>query len=137
MEPAGFRTHGFAHAETVYAGSDDTPSLAHGNSHADSHDSACYQVTSNHQEGLAEDVTVLDSLESWAFPCDAPSKAAFLRTRAALLLPLRRLGSRFVRILPSRFGCDPHRPPSPYLGGLFYGGVGCADLSWVPSQHGR
>ena len=49
MEPAGFLTAGFAHAETVYAGSDGTPSLAHGSSHAVSqYDSACYQVTSNH-----------------------------------------------------------------------------------------
>ena len=49
MEPPGFLTAGFAHAETVYAGSDGTPSLAHGSSHAVSqYDIACYQVTSNH-----------------------------------------------------------------------------------------
>ena len=49
MEPAGFLTAGFAHAETVYAGSDGTPSLANGNAHAVSqYDIACYQVTSNH-----------------------------------------------------------------------------------------
>ena len=49
MEPAGFLTAGFAHAETVYAGSDGTPSLAHGSFHAVSqYDTACYQVTSNH-----------------------------------------------------------------------------------------
>lgn len=49
MEPAGFLTAGFAHAETVYAGSDGTPSLAHGSSHAVSqYDIAFYQVTSNH-----------------------------------------------------------------------------------------
>jgi hypothetical protein len=49
MEPAGFLTAGFAHAETVYAGSDGTPSLANGSSHAVSqYDIACYQVTSNH-----------------------------------------------------------------------------------------
>ena len=49
MEPAGFLTAGFAHAETVYAGSDGTPSLAHGSSHAVSqYDIACHQVTSNH-----------------------------------------------------------------------------------------
>jgi hypothetical protein len=49
MEPAGFLTAGFAHAETVYAGSDGTPSLAHGSSHAVSqYDIVCYQVTSNH-----------------------------------------------------------------------------------------
>jgi hypothetical protein len=49
MEPAGFLTAGFAHAETVYAGSDGTPSLANGSSNAVSqYDIACYQVTSNH-----------------------------------------------------------------------------------------
>ena len=49
MEPAGFLTAGFAHAETVYEGSDGTPSLAHGSSHAVSqYDIACFQVTSNH-----------------------------------------------------------------------------------------
>ena len=49
MEPAGFLTAGFEHAETVYAGSDGTPSLANGSSHAVSqYDIACYQVTSNH-----------------------------------------------------------------------------------------
>jgi len=49
MEPAGFLTAGFAHAETVYAGSDGTPSLANGNARAVSqYDIACYQVTSNH-----------------------------------------------------------------------------------------
>jgi hypothetical protein len=49
MEPAGFLTAGFAHAETVYAGSEGTPSLANGSSHAVSqYDIACYQVTSNH-----------------------------------------------------------------------------------------
>ena len=49
MEPPGFLTAGFAHAETVYAGSDGTPSLANGSSHAVSqYDIACYQVTSNH-----------------------------------------------------------------------------------------
>jgi hypothetical protein len=48
-EPAGFLTAGFAHAETVYAGSDGTPSLANGSSHAVSqYDIACYQVTTNH-----------------------------------------------------------------------------------------
>jgi hypothetical protein len=45
-EPNGFGTAGFAHAETVYAGSDGTPSLANGNSHAVSqYDVACYQVS--------------------------------------------------------------------------------------------
>jgi hypothetical protein len=49
MEPAGLLTGGFAHAETVYAGSEGTPSLANGSSHAVSqYDIACYQVTSNH-----------------------------------------------------------------------------------------
>ena len=43
-EPNGFGTAGFAHAETVYAGSDGTPSQANGNSHAVSqYDVACYQ----------------------------------------------------------------------------------------------
>jgi hypothetical protein len=49
VEPAGFLTAGFAHAETVYAGSEGTPSLANGSTHAVSqYDIACYQVTSNH-----------------------------------------------------------------------------------------
>jgi hypothetical protein len=49
MEPAGFSSPGFVHAETVYAGSDGTPSLANGSSHAVSqYDIACYQFTSNH-----------------------------------------------------------------------------------------
>ncbi|MFL6288051.1 MAG: hypothetical protein ACJ73L_06600 [Actinomycetes bacterium] len=47
--PAGFNTAGFANAETHYAGSDGTPSLRSGNSHAVSqYDIACYQVTQNH-----------------------------------------------------------------------------------------
>jgi hypothetical protein len=47
-EPAGFSTSGFAHAETVYAGSDGTPSAANGNAKAVSqYDVACYQVTSS------------------------------------------------------------------------------------------
>ena len=45
-EPNGFGTAGFAHAETVYAGSDGTPSQANGSSHAVSqYDVACYQVS--------------------------------------------------------------------------------------------
>lgn len=45
-EPKGFGTAGFAHAETVYAGSDGTPSLANGSSHAVSqYDVACYQLS--------------------------------------------------------------------------------------------
>jgi hypothetical protein len=49
VEPAGFLRDGFAHAETVYAGSEGTPSAANGDAHAVSqYDVACYQVTSNH-----------------------------------------------------------------------------------------
>jgi len=45
-EPHGFGTAGFAHAETVYAGSDGTPSQANGSSHAVSqYDVACYQLS--------------------------------------------------------------------------------------------
>ena len=45
-EPKGFSTSGFANAETRYAGSDGTPSLANGNSHAVSqYDVACYQLS--------------------------------------------------------------------------------------------
>jgi hypothetical protein len=44
--PGGFSTGGFVNAEEHYAGSDGTPSLAHGSSHAVSqYDVACYQVT--------------------------------------------------------------------------------------------
>jgi len=48
--PAGFETDGFAHAEDVYAGSDNSASLAHtDNTHAVSqYDVACFQVTTNH-----------------------------------------------------------------------------------------
>jgi hypothetical protein len=47
-EPAGFSSSGFANAETHYAGSDGTPSAAHGDSHAVSqYDVACFQVTSS------------------------------------------------------------------------------------------
>lgn len=46
-EPNGFGTGGFAHAETVYGGSDGTPSQANGNSRAVSqYDVACYQQSS-------------------------------------------------------------------------------------------
>jgi hypothetical protein len=50
LEPAGFMTDGFAHAETVYAGSDGTASLLHANSdHAVSqYDVACFQYTASH-----------------------------------------------------------------------------------------
>ncbi len=45
-EPKGFSTAGFANAETRYAGSAGTPSLANGNSHAVSqYDVACYQLS--------------------------------------------------------------------------------------------
>jgi hypothetical protein len=48
VEPPGFLNDGFAHAETVYAGSEGTPSAANGSVHAVSqYDVACYQVTSN------------------------------------------------------------------------------------------
>lgn len=47
LMPNGFATDGFAHAGTVYAGSDGTASLLHANSpHAVSqYDMACFQVT--------------------------------------------------------------------------------------------
>jgi hypothetical protein len=49
LEPHGFGSPGFAHAETVYAGSPGTPSAANGSSHAVSqYDVACFQFTSNH-----------------------------------------------------------------------------------------
>jgi hypothetical protein len=45
-EPAGFATGGFATAETRYAGSDGTPSLANGSDAAVSqYDVACFQFT--------------------------------------------------------------------------------------------
>jgi len=45
-EPNGFGRDGFANAESHYAGSDGTPSLANGSSHAVSqYDVACYQVS--------------------------------------------------------------------------------------------
>jgi len=49
LEPAGFGSPGFAHAETVYAGSEDSASLLHANSdHAVAqYDVACFQHTSN------------------------------------------------------------------------------------------
>jgi hypothetical protein len=48
VEPAGFFMDGFAHAETVYAGSEGTPSAANGSVHAVSqYDVACFQLTSN------------------------------------------------------------------------------------------
>jgi hypothetical protein len=41
--PPGFGTAGFAHAQTVYAGSDGTPSAANGSSNAVSqYDIACF-----------------------------------------------------------------------------------------------
>jgi hypothetical protein len=46
-EPPGFASDGFAVAEEHYAGSDGTPSLAHGSDHAVSqYDVACFQFTS-------------------------------------------------------------------------------------------
>jgi hypothetical protein len=50
LEPNGFLSDGFLHAETVYAGSEGTPSAANANSvHAVSqYDVACFQVTSSH-----------------------------------------------------------------------------------------
>jgi hypothetical protein len=51
LEPLGFTdSAGFAHAETVYAGSEDTASALNANSpHAVSqYDVACFQQTANH-----------------------------------------------------------------------------------------
>jgi hypothetical protein len=49
VEPHGFTTAGFAHAQLVYAGSEGTPSAANGNFHAVSqYDVACFQQTMNH-----------------------------------------------------------------------------------------
>ncbi len=50
MMPNGFTTQGFANAETHYAGSDGTPSLAHANSTkaVSQYDVACYQVSQSH-----------------------------------------------------------------------------------------
>ena len=49
LEPNGFSSAGFAHAETVYAGSDGTHSLVSNNDHAVSqYDVACFQFTSSH-----------------------------------------------------------------------------------------
>ena len=50
MKPPGFSTSGFANAETHYAGSDGTPSLAHANSpHAVSqYDVAGFQWEQHH-----------------------------------------------------------------------------------------
>ena len=50
LSPAGFATQGFANAESRYAGSDGTPSLAHANSdHAVSqYDIACVHYTAAH-----------------------------------------------------------------------------------------
>ena len=45
-EPNGFGRPGFSNAESKYAGSDGTPSLANGNSHAVSqYDVACFQLS--------------------------------------------------------------------------------------------
>ena len=46
--PPGFDSAGFAHAETVYAGSPGTPSAQNGSPNAVSqYDVACYQLTSS------------------------------------------------------------------------------------------
>jgi hypothetical protein len=48
VEAGGFLTGGFSHAETVYAGSEGTPSAANGSGQAVSqYDVACFQLTSN------------------------------------------------------------------------------------------
>jgi len=50
LEPPGFLKLGFANAETHYAGSEGTPSLAHGSSAAVSqYDIACVHFTAAHQ----------------------------------------------------------------------------------------
>ena len=47
-QPAGFGTPGFANAQQYYAGSEGTPSAAHGSSHAVSqYDVACFQSSSH------------------------------------------------------------------------------------------
>lgn len=47
--PNGFTTTGFAHAQTVYAGTPGTPSAANGSPNAVSqYDVACFQQTMNH-----------------------------------------------------------------------------------------
>ena len=47
--PLGFLTDGFAHAESVYAGSDGTPSQANGSPNAVAqYDVACFQVSQPH-----------------------------------------------------------------------------------------
>jgi hypothetical protein len=49
LEPQGFMTDGFAHAESVYAGSENAHSLVSNNSHAVSqYDVACVQFTASH-----------------------------------------------------------------------------------------
>jgi hypothetical protein len=49
LEPHGFMTAGFAHAESVYAGSENAHSLASNNSHAVSqYDVACVRFTASH-----------------------------------------------------------------------------------------
>ena len=49
LEPSGFLKGGFAHAESVYAGSENAKSLNSNNSRAVSqYDVACFQFTSSH-----------------------------------------------------------------------------------------
>ena len=52
LAPPGFSTHGFANAETHYAGSEGTPSATNGSLHAVSqYDIACVHFTSSHTGG--------------------------------------------------------------------------------------
>jgi hypothetical protein len=49
LEPIGFTKDGFAHAETLYAGSENAHSLVSGNEHAKSqYDIACVHFTASH-----------------------------------------------------------------------------------------
>jgi hypothetical protein len=49
LEPHGFMTEGFAHAETLYAGSENSKSVNSNNDHAVSqYDVACVQFTASH-----------------------------------------------------------------------------------------
>ena len=48
MEPHGFTTTGFAHAELVYAGGEDSRSNPDNEHAVSQYDVACFQITSNH-----------------------------------------------------------------------------------------
>jgi hypothetical protein len=48
MEPHGFTTGGFAHAELLYAGSEDSRSNSDNEHAVSQYDVACFQITSNH-----------------------------------------------------------------------------------------